>query len=228
MIRKPRKISTFDTRFLVLFVFAVSLYHYGVKFILVDTQYVLRTPYVAASRFIDYIIEFLPQRLGQHKFCPMPKQTELVAHLPSSSVPVLQYFDTGYARTIFIPKLHFNIGDIVVADNCLIGRITKMGRQIASVQLITDQASCVPVVFVGMNGMASGKDAQTIQINRLQKTLTTCPFKTPVYTSGIDGVYPKNLLVGFVERTTHNAAFIRSCLDFKTMNHVEIIAYGHT
>lgn len=226
MIRKPRKISTFDTRFFVLFVFATSLYHYGVKFILIDTQYILRTPYVAALDFVSYVINFLPI---PHKPASYPAQErpELSAHLPVSSVPVLQYFDTGYARTLFIPKLHFNVGDIVVVGNCLVGRITKIGKQIASVQLITDQASAVPVVLAGVNGMASGKDAQTIEVNRLQKTLMPCPPQTPVHTSGIDGVYPKNLLVGFSIRSTHNKALVRRPFDFKTLDHVHVIAYEH-
>ena len=214
MIRKPRKISTFDTRFFVLFVFAVSLYHYAVKFILIDTQYVLRAPYVATFRFINYISDFLPTRQQQILHSGL-QHTGLSTYLPSSCVPVLQYFDTGYARTLFIPKQHFNVGDIVVANNCLIGRITKMGRQIASVQLITDQASSVPVTFSGINGIASGAGTQKIQVNRFQKTLATCPAKTPVYTSGIDGVYPKNILIGFILHTTHNKAFVSCCFDLK-------------
>lgn len=231
MIRKPRKISTFDTRFFVLFVFAVSLYHYAMKFILIDTQYILRTPYIATRELIMYSLGFFPKQ--QQPSCPapyfLPKQTKLTAHLPSSSVPILQYFDTGSTRTLFIPKQNFNIGDIVVANNCLVGRITKMGKQIASVQLITDQASFVPVVFADINGIASGKSAQTIQIDRLQKSLMPPlpPVKTPVYTSGIDGIFPKNLLVGFVKHSSHNKALIRSCFDFKTLNHVDVIAYGH-
>lgn len=227
MIRKPRKISTFDTRFLVFSVFAASLYHYGVKFILVDTQYILRAPYVTVSDFIARVTNFLPTKQNSVSR-PAPQYTELTTHLPSSSVPVLQYFDTGYARTMFIPKSHFNIGDIVISGNCLIGRITKMGSQIASVQLITDQASCVPVVLCGINGMASGAGGQKIQVNRLQKTLTACPAKAPVHTSGVDGVYPKNLLVGLITRAKHNKAVMRSCFDFKTLNHVDVIAYGHT
>lgn len=229
MIRKPRKISTFDTRFFILFVFAVSLYHYAIQFILIDTQYILRTPYIATRELIVYSLGFLPKH--QQLPCPVPcldrKQTALTAQLPSSSVPILQYFDTGYARTLFIPRQNFNVGDIVVSNNCLVGRITKMGKQIASVQLITDQASFIPVIFADTNGIASGKGAQTIQIDRLQKTLTPCPTKTPVHTSGIDGVFPKNLLVGFVKHSSHNKALMRSCFDFKMLNHVDVIAYGH-
>lgn len=227
MIRKPKKISTFDTRFLVFSVFAISLYHYGVKFILIDAQYILRAPYVAVSEFMTRFTKFLPTPQNPVT-CPTPERTALSTYLPSASVPVLQYFDTGYARTLFIPKHNFNIGDIVTSGNCLIGRITKTGKQIASVQLITDQASCIPVVFLGINGIASGAGQQTIQINRLQKTLTIYPSKTPVYTSGIDGVYPKNLLVGFIMRTKHDKAVAQSCFDFKTLSYVEVIAYGHT
>jgi hypothetical protein len=224
MIRKPRKISTFDTRFFVLFVFAASFYHYAVQFILIDTQYVLRAPYVAARDFIMYSAGFLPK--PESIPCPGLKLTELTTHLPSSSVPVLQYFDTGWTRTLFIPRKNFNMGDIVVFNNCLVGRITKMGKQIASVQLITDKASCVPIVFEDINGIASGKDGQTIQINRLQKSLNKV-IETRVYTSGIDGVFPKNLLVGFVTRTAHNKALVKSCFDFKKLNHVDVISYAH-
>lgn len=227
MIRKPRKISTFDTRFFVLFVFAVSLYHYGVKFILIDTQYILRTPYVATVRLITYVTNFFPTQ-RQPTFQPLPQRAASTLRLPSSSVPVLQYFDTGYARTLFIPKQQFNVGDIVVSNNRLVGRINKIGKQIASVQLITDQASNVPVVFSGINGIASGATPQTIEVVRLQKTLTSCLAKTAVYTSGIDGVYPKNLLVGFVERNMHNRALIRCCFDFKILDHVDVIAYEYT
>lgn len=129
MIRKPRKISTFDTRFFVFSVFAASLYHYGVKFILIDTQYILRTPYVVVSDFMARVTDFLPAPQNSVS-CPAPKHTELTTHLPSSSVPVLQYFDTGYTRTLFIPKHHFNKGDIVVSGNCLVGRIAKTSKQI--------------------------------------------------------------------------------------------------
>lgn len=224
MLRKPRKISSFDTRFFVLFVFAVSLYHYAIKFILIDTQYVLRAPYVAARNLIISSAGLLPK--SPPTSCPIPGPAELMVHLPSSSVPVLQYFDTGYARTIFIPRQNFNIGDIVASNNCLVGRITKMGKQIASVQLITDQASCVPIVFAGINGIASGRDARTIQINRLQKTSPKIQ-ATNVYTSGIDGVFPKNLLVGIVKRSAHNKAIATCCFDFKALDRVDVIAYGH-
>ena len=227
MLRKPKKISTFDTRFLVWFVFALALYNYGVKFILVDTQYILRTPYVAASRLASYVLEFFPT--PPHRItCPTVQRTKLEDHLPLSSVPVLQYFDTGYARTLLVSKKQFNVGDIVVSGNYLIGRVTKMGNHIASVQLITDPASCVPVAVGGINGIGSGKDSKTIQINRLQVPSAACPTKTAVYTSGIDGVYPKNLLVGFVRRSTRNKINVQSCLDFKRLNQVEIISYGTT
>src|SRR3990167_8601288 len=98
MIRKPRKISTFDTRFFVLFIFAASFYHYAVKFILIDTQYILRTPYVAARDLFMYSAGFLPK--SQSTTDHTPEKTKLTTHLPSSSVPILQYFDTGYARTL--------------------------------------------------------------------------------------------------------------------------------
>jgi hypothetical protein len=228
MLRKPRKISTFDTRFFVLFVFAVSLYHYGIKFILVDTQYILRAPYVITCHLITRITNFLPKQQFSVPFSTL-QRTKLAAHLPVSSVPVLQYFDTGYARTLFIPKQQFHVGDIVVAGSCLIGRIAKIGKQIASVQLITDQASCIPVVFGGVNAMAFGKGARTLQISRFQNNLTTtCPPKTSVYTSGIDGIYPKNLLVGFIRHATHNKALLYSCFDFKALDYVDVIAYGDT
>jgi|GEM_PF-3857256 len=227
MIQKPRKRSSFDTRFIIWSVFAISIYHYGVKFILVDTQYVLRTPYVAASSIISYMTNFLLKQPHQMT-CPIAKNSELHNHLPSSSVPVLQYFDTGHARTIFIPKHTFNIGDIVVRDNYLVGRITKTGKHIASVQLITDQTSFIPVTVDGVNGIASGIDGQMLQINRLQTATTTNLSKKEVYTSGIDGVYPKNLLVGFVVRNSHNKIRVKNCLDFKKLDHVTIFSYGIT
>ena len=139
----------------------------------------------------------------------------------------MQYFDTGYTRTLFIPRRHFNTGDLVVVNNCLIGRINTIGINIASVQLITDTASCVPVVFSGINGIASGKKSHTLQVNRLQKISPSCPPETPVYTSGIDGVYPKDLLVGFVDRIVKDAVYLRCCLDFRTLNRVDIIAYRY-
>ncbi len=226
MNRKPRKISTFDTRFLIFTVFAFSFYHYSVSFVLPDAEYILRAPYITVVNLFDRILNIFPNRKPVQQAIEAP--TFLKRYLPSENVPVLQYVDTGYVRYLLIPQKKFKKNDVVVFNNCLIGRVSMTGVYVARVQLITDPAHYLPVVCCGVNAMSVGKDGNTVEIIRFQKPLISCANDDGlVYTSGVDGIYPRNLIVGKVDKIKKSVVLARSILDFNHIDYVEVLSFEH-
>lgn len=112
--------------------------------------------------------------------------------------------DTGgpYAQTIIVgagDKDGVHKGDVVMAGEGLIGRITSVQPNSAIALLITDLNSRVPVRVEGSNLQAilAGTNGQRLILDRIPEG-STVKDGARVLTSGIGGIFPPDLPVGSV------------------------------
>lgn len=107
------------------------------------------------------------------------------------------------------------VGQPVRGPEGLIGRVVETGRHAARVLLVTDGSSNIPVQLVpsGLPAIATGKGDGTIEIKPLE--VGENPFKRGhiLVTSGTGGIFPPNIPVAMVVRTTRDTTIARPLAD---------------
>jgi rod shape-determining protein MreC len=115
---------------------------------------------------------------------------------------IIGYDVSNFRKSIIIDvgkKQGASVGDIIVFENALVGRISAIGRSSARVILITDPASNVPSRFLQSRtqGMVQGTTDGTCIMKYVPRQ-TEINESDKVISSGIGRVFPKNLYVGDV------------------------------
>lgn len=121
----------------------------------------------------------------------------------------------------------------VVADGGLVGKIDRVGDKLSSVILLTDEACKVSVQVEGTPevGILSGQRGQYEREPLLRlRFLSTKARITPgtrVFTTGLGGLFPSNLLVGTVESVVpgplDTEALVRPSVDFTDLSTVFLL-----
>lgn len=123
-----------------------------------------------------------------------------------------------------------HINDPVVNSDGLIGRIVLTTSDMSKVQLIVDSGSSVGITFERTRRQAIAKGVGTLDLD-----IAFVPLKADVQagdriiTGGIDGVYPKGIVVGTVREVQQGKdLFVRvvadTAVDFATMEDVIILS----
>lgn len=88
---------------------------------------------------------------------------------------------------------------VIMAGNILFGKIFKTYPQYSQVMLIADKNNKVSVQVQNTNisGVLSGSNGSVLFMDLLEKT-ASMDIGSIIVTSGLDGVYPKNLVVGSI------------------------------
>lgn len=106
-------------------------------------------------------------------------------------------------------------GQPVRGPEGLIGRVIETGRHAARILLITDGSSNIPVQLIpsGLPAIATGRGDGTIEIKPLE--VGENPFKRGniLVTSGTGGIFPPNIPVAMVVRTTRDTTIARPLAD---------------
>ncbi|RMF71333.1 MAG: rod shape-determining protein MreC, partial [Alphaproteobacteria bacterium] len=107
------------------------------------------------------------------------------------------------------------VGDAVVADAGLVGRILEAGERASRVLLITDLNSRVPVRIgpSGLQAIAGGRNGPRLTLLFLPAGAAPEPGEM-VTTSGADGIFPPDLPVGRVVRTAEGELLIEPAVSF--------------
>lgn len=89
--------------------------------------------------------------------------------------------------------------DLVVVKDILIGKIVNVSPKVASIQLLSDPDSSIPVITMsGAEGILEGKFGSEINITNVLQS-EELKEKEIVFTSGKDN-FPRNLIVGEIGR----------------------------
>lgn len=118
----------------------------------------------------------------------------------------------------------------VVSQQGLVGRVVQVTATAARVELITDPGSQVSVRMQPseVDGLLSGSVTSQIGIDLIPLDATLQPGDL-VFTSGIGGLYPSNILVGQISNVRREAtalfqtASVQSAVDFSQLEIVLII-----
>ncbi len=120
------------------------------------------------------------------------------------------------------------VGDAVVADAGLVGRILEAGERASRVLLITDLNSRVPVrlASTGLRAIAAGRNGQRLSLLFLPADAAPQPGEL-VTTSGADGIFPPDLPVGRVVRRDGGDLLVEPAVAFGRLDRVVVLAAVH-
>lgn len=118
-------------------------------------------------------------------------------------------------------------GQIVLGDESVIGRIDKVSGRYAKVILVTDINSKIPVVIerTRVRGILSGNNTAMPQ---LMFTSSTSDIQEGdvVVTSGVGGMFPSGLPIGFVNSIKNGVIDVETMADISRIEYVRIVDYG--
>ncbi len=113
--------------------------------------------------------------------------------------------------------------DVVLSEGTLIGQVDRVGGKTSRVLLINDSRSRIPIVC--------GKSQQEgVLYGDLDGNLTLSFVKTPgalqegemLFSSGVDGYFPRGKPLGTVSKIKGEKVFIDPLVDFKNLHYVQI------
>jgi len=129
----------------------------------------------------------------------------------------------GNAHTVRLGKGSLDdleVGAVVVAPEGLVGRVTAITPHTAEVTFITDPSVQVSCLIEGARGVLSGGTNERLALKHLRHG-EDIPPRARVVTSGLGGVFPKGIEVGFWE----NGEVIPS-VDFEALEDVFVRVMG--
>ena len=118
-------------------------------------------------------------------------------------------------------------GQIVLGNESVIGRVDKVSGHYAKVILVTDINSKIPVVVerTRARGILTGNNTAT---PTLLFTRATADIQEGdvVVTSGVGGMFPAGLPIGFVSSISGRQINVETMADISRVEYVRIVDYG--
>lgn len=135
-------------------------------------------------------------------------------------------------RTVTIDKgsdagLHRDMA--VIAGAGVVGRVVMAGLHASEVQLVVDRNAAVGALIERSRaqGVVMGNGGPLLQMQYVSETADVKPGDT-VMTSGIDGIYPKGLVIGQVQTVEHGVGgykliAVRPSVDLSRLEEVLVV-----
>jgi rod shape-determining protein MreC len=151
--------------------------------------------------------------------------------LQTSAAEIIAASATSDFRTVTIDKgsLHGLKADMgVIAPAGVVGRVVTPTARASKVQLLIDRNAAAGVLIERSRaqGVALGSGEDRLRLEYVAETGDVVVGDV-VVTSGIDGIYPKGLVVGRVESVDKNGAYrqitVRPAVDFSSLEEVLVI-----
>ena len=128
---------------------------------------------------------------------------------------------------VYIGDENVKKGQIVLGDESVIGRIDKVSGRYAKVILVTDINSKIPVVIerTRVRGILSGNNTAFPQMMFTRST-SDIQEGDVVVTSGVGGMFPSGLPIGFVNSVKNGIVDVETMADISRVEYVRIVDYG--
>jgi len=135
--------------------------------------------------------------------------------------------DFTHAMIIYIGDAKVKKGQVVLAAESVIGRIEQVGGKYAKVILLNDISSKIPVVIerTRVRGILSGNNTALPQLI-FTKSTADIQEGDLVVTSGIGGIFPAGLPIGFVNSIKGNEIDVEMISDLDRVEYVRVVDYG--
>ena len=160
--------------------------------------------------------------------------TRLLNYIPPAeasfvSAKIIAESGDNFTHTllIYIGEEKVSKGQIVLGDESVIGRIDSVSGHYAKVILVTDINSKIPVVIerTRTRGILSGDNTS---MPELIFTRSTADIEEGdvIVTSGVGGVFPSGLPIGFVSSVHNGNIRIEMMSDLSRIEYVRIVDFG--
>ncbi len=153
--------------------------------------------------------------------------------------PVIARDPTGAMQTVVLgigATEGISVGDVVVSDQGVVGRVSQVGPGYSKVLLITDPGSAVSAIVQGSRatGIVRGQYGDSLVMEWILQT-EAVEIGDVVITAGLsDGkdlrsLYPKGLVIGKVvaleraENAAYKTAIVLPAVDLRRLEHVLVI-----
>ena len=135
--------------------------------------------------------------------------------------------DFTHMLLVYIGDKEVKKGQIVLGDESVIGRVDKVSSHYAKIILVTDINSKIPVVIerTRVRGVLTGNNTV---MPSLVFTKSTADIQEGdlVVTSGVGGMFPAGLPIGFVHSIKNGEINVETMADISRIEYVRIVDYG--
>jgi rod shape-determining protein MreC len=152
--------------------------------------------------------------------------------MPTSLAEVIMIDTSSRFKSIIINRgseAGVDVNDPIVNASGLIGRVVLTTRDLAKVQLLTDNNSAVGSLIerTRRQGVVRGDGAGGAQLFDIPALADAVPGDV-VLTAGIDGIYPKGIPVGAIRKVEEGknlfkSIWVRPAVDFRAIESVIVV-----
>lgn len=135
--------------------------------------------------------------------------------------------DFTHMLLVYIGDENVTKGQIVMGDESVVGRVDTVSGNYAKVILVTDINSKIPVVIerTRARGILSGNNTAFPHLI-FTRSAADIQEGDVVVTSGVGGMFPSGLPVGFVSSIQHGEIEVETMADLSRIEYVRIVDYG--
>ncbi len=133
----------------------------------------------------------------------------------------------SHSIIVYIPNAsNIRLGQIAMYKEEVIGRVDLINGSYARVLLITDISSKIPVIIKRSRERAILSGNNTSVMNLLY-TIPAADIKAgdQVVTSGVGGIFPSDLLIGYVTKVTDHIIEVKPSFPINKIEYIQIIDY---
>ncbi|MGB1077445.1 MAG: rod shape-determining protein MreC [Bdellovibrionales bacterium] len=151
----------------------------------------------------------------------IPVQSFMTAH-------VLSDFSSPYVQSVLLDvgeKDGIVIGQAIIADKGLLGRVVDVETSIARVLLVTDINSRIPVTVEGTSqkGVLAGRNLNAPKLEYVPEGVAL-EVGMPIVTSGDGGMFPAGLPVGKISSIgDNNSIYVELLGDYNSVDYVRVL-----
>jgi rod shape-determining protein MreC len=152
-------------------------------------------------------------------------------HEPLVTVPCFGQYAKLNSKSIFIKAGHdtgIQRYDAVMAQDTIVGQVDEVGGRTARVLLVTDSQSRVPVYCEqsGQEGILKGTPTGQLKLTFVHRPENIVAGEK-VFSSGIDGSFPRGKFMGTVTKVQGEAAWIEPAFDQTALRYVGVYKSHH-
>ena len=152
-----------------------------------------------------------------------PKNIEFI------TAKVISGIGDGFAHSIivYVPDaIGIHVGQIAIHKQQVIGRVDLINGSYVRILLVSDISSKIPVIIARSRERAILSGNNTSVLNLLY-TVPSADIRVgdQVVTSGVGGIFPSDLLVGYVTKVKDRVIEVQPAFPIEKIEYIQILNY---
>jgi rod shape-determining protein MreC len=173
------------------------------------------------ARLALYLLKVENAKLQERThFLPAPDKNFYMARIVARSPGPL--VEAGYIKTKDIDKILKD--DIIINEDGLVGQVESVAGTLASIILITDKRSNIPVKSknYGKRAVLVGTGTKNPRLDYIIST-NKLSLGEEILTSGDGGIFPPDIPIGYVKEINKGQVVIETFADWSALDYVFIL-----